>query len=185
MKHYRGYSGSVGDLAICKSAGFVIGLLAGGTLNFALALPFAAIGYMAGNLFYSVIYIIKTIFIFLFEGVSDATEALSKGDPGRDRAENNNPESQFKLACRYLDGNGVPKDINQAVYWWRQAAERGHAMSQFNLAECYVCGTGVEKDLHQAAYWYGKAAELGYEPAQTALKSLVKSSFGKPSTVGE
>ena len=78
MKHYGGYSGSVGDLAICKSAGFVIGLVAGGTLDFALALPFAAIGYMAGNLFYSVIYIIKTIFIFLFNGVSDASEALSQ-----------------------------------------------------------------------------------------------------------
>jgi len=31
------------------------------------------------------------------------------------------------------DGNGVAKDAEQAVSWYRRAAEAGHAVAQFNL----------------------------------------------------
>jgi len=40
-------------------------------------------------------------------------------------------------ACATLNGDGVAKDAEQAVSWYRRAAEAGHAAAQFNLGICY------------------------------------------------
>jgi len=40
-------------------------------------------------------------------------------------------------AYRYVNGDGVAKDAEQAVSWYRRAAEAGHADAQFNLGICY------------------------------------------------
>jgi len=36
-------------------------------------------------------------------------------------------------ACCYYNGDGVAKDAEQAVSWYRRAAEAGHTDAQFNL----------------------------------------------------
>jgi len=41
--------------------------------------------------------------------------------------------AQFNLGVCYADGDGVAKDAEQAVSWYRRAAEAGHAGAQFNL----------------------------------------------------
>ena len=72
----------------------------------------------------------------------------------------------------YENGNGVPKDYTQAVYWYRKAADQGEAIAQYNLGWCYEKGQGVTKDINQAVEWYRKAARQGYDNAQIALKRL-------------
>lgn len=79
------------------------------------------------------------------------------------------PEEQYNLACKYQGGDGVPKDVEKAVYFFRNAAEQGYATAQLNLGICYYKGQGVAKDLEQAAYWYRKAAEQGDAFAQRSL----------------
>jgi len=37
------------------------------------------------------------------------------------------------LGVCYVNGDGVAKDAEQAVSWYRRAAEAGHADAQFNL----------------------------------------------------
>jgi TPR repeat protein len=69
--------------------------------------------------------------------------------------------SQFKLGLRYKDGQGVPKDLQQAFRRFRKAAIQGHAEAQFQLAVCYQEGLGVPKDPGEAAKWYRRAAERG------------------------
>ncbi|MEG2219471.1 MAG: tetratricopeptide repeat protein, partial [Muribaculaceae bacterium] len=84
-------------------------------------------------------------------------------------AKQGNLEAQNFLGCCYSTGEGVAKDIEQAVYWFRKAAEQGFATAQFNLGLCYQSGDGVEKDFNQAVYWFRKAAEQGNAYAQCRL----------------
>ena len=68
-----------------------------------------------------------------------------------------------------MNGEGVAKDDEQAVFWWKKAAEQGHAEAQYKLGCCYDDGIGVDKDLKQAVYWWKKAAEQGDAEAQHNL----------------
>ncbi|MFC1835614.1 hypothetical protein ACFL2Q_12900 [Thermodesulfobacteriota bacterium] len=40
------------------------------------------------------------------------------------RAKQGDARSQYYLAGLCLDGKGVPKDLNEAVKWYRRAAEQ-------------------------------------------------------------
>ena len=51
---------------------------------------------------------------------------------------NNNPTNvneQYELGLKYLDGDGVPKDVKIANYWFAKASEQGHAGAQYILGE--------------------------------------------------
>ena len=92
--------------------------------------------------------------------------------------ESTDPEKQNSLGLKYDRGDGVPKDLTKAVYWYRKAAEQGYASAQNSLAVCYEFGKGVSKDLQQAFYWYRKAAEQGYATAQRNLADCYKNGEG-------
>ena len=87
---------------------------------------------------------------------------------------------QFQLGCRYETGDGVPKDLEQAVYWFRKSAEQGDAFAQFELGMCYQSGDGVPKDLEQAVKWYRKSAEQGNAFAQNNLGVCYEKGNGVP-----
>jgi len=78
-------------------------------------------------------------------------------------------DAQFNLGVCYANGDGVNKDAEQAVSWYRRAAESGHTGAQLNLGVCYVNGDGVAKDAVQAVSWYQRAAESGDTDAQFCL----------------
>ena len=50
-------------------------------------------------------------------------------------AEQGDASAQFNLGLMYDNGNGVPEDDRQAVFWYRKAAEQGVAGAQNNLGE--------------------------------------------------
>lgn len=52
-------------------------------------------------------------------------------------AEQGDADGQFALGVMYRHGEGVSKDMAQAVTWYRKAAEQGHASAQFNLGVMY------------------------------------------------
>lgn len=79
------------------------------------------------------------------------------------------PKEQYNLARRYHDGDGVPIDIEKAVYWYRKAAEQGYAEAQNSLGICYRNGDGVEYNSELGVYWYRKAANQGHADAQCNL----------------
>lgn len=84
-------------------------------------------------------------------------------------AEQGDASVQWILGFMYLNGEGMPQDYEQAVYWLTKAAEQGFAMAQFNLGFMYDNGEGVPQDYKQALDWYTKAAEQGLAEAQTNL----------------
>jgi TPR repeat protein len=72
-----------------------------------------------------------------------------------------------------MNGDGVSRNVAQAVTWFRRAAEQGHGLGQFNLAQAYRYGRSVPKDPAQALSWYRKAAEGGSSGAQIQLFDIL------------
>ena len=80
-----------------------------------------------------------------------------------DRAWQGDADAQVTLGGWYFSGQGVPKNADEAVRWWRQAAEQGHLAAQSGLGGRYLNGRGVERDEAEAFRWYRMAAEQGDE----------------------
>ncbi len=75
---------------------------------------------------------------------------------------------QEKLACCYHFGDGIEKDLQQAIYWYRKAALRGNSEALFGLGEVYYeMGHGTDKTNTKKCIRYElKAAEMGHVFAQ-------------------
>jgi len=46
-----------------------------------------------------------------------------------------NAEAQFYLGMMYFYGEGVEKDIDQAMEWWKKAMRQGHQDAAYRLSE--------------------------------------------------
>ena len=84
------------------------------------------------------------------------------------KANQGDADAQLNLGNRYYNGEGVPQDYKQAVYWYTKAAEQGYASAQFNLGLMYGNGQGVPQDYKQAYIWFSLAAANGEENAVKA-----------------
>ena len=80
-------------------------------------------------------------------------------DDLRQKAEAGDAEAQYNLGRTYYLGNGVPKDLTEAVKWYSRAAEQGFAPAQVNLGNMYSRGEGAPKDDTKAVKWIRKAAD--------------------------
>ncbi len=76
---------------------------------------------------------------------------------------------ELVTAIRYAEGDGVQKDLAQAVVWYKKSAEKRNKDAQFFLGCCYFNGEGVEKNAAKAVEWYRKAAEQGDAMSQHSL----------------
>lgn len=78
-------------------------------------------------------------------------------------------EAQFKVGVLFTNSKFRKPDLEQAVYWYKQAARQGHMLAQYNLGHQYLTGSGVQKSEKQAMQWWLKAAEQGHALAQFNL----------------
>ena len=99
-------------------------------------------------------------------------------DDLRKKAEQGEAEAQFWLGWKYLEGEGVAKDVAEAVKWFRKAADRGHVDAQSTLGVMYASGEGVTKDATEAVKWFRKAAVQGDLDAQRILGVMYVSGEG-------
>ncbi len=76
----------------------------------------------------------------------------------------------------YLRGDGVPKDMSEAVKWFQKAANQGNQNAQLLLGLSHAGGLGVLKDEIEGLAWLNISAVSGDEEAISRL--LKKSSFG-------
>ena len=79
----------------------------------------------------------------------------------RDAVAGGQPNAEYELAMRLLEGRGLPKDQPAASRWFERAASLGLAPAQYRLGSMYEKGIGVARDLADARRWYLKAAEAG------------------------
>jgi uncharacterized protein len=96
---------------------------------------------------------------------SDFATAFSKFN---NAALQGDARGQYQVGTMYGRGQGVPRDIKQATYWFSKAAEQGYANALVSLG-----GRCTDRrDLVHAMYWYNKAAEQGNATAQYELAFL-------------
>ena len=69
----------------------------------------------------------------IFSLAAGDTPTLAQISNWRKQAESGDAVAQNKLGLCYANGDGVPKDLSEAVRWYRKAAEQGHAPAQSAL----------------------------------------------------
>ena len=76
------------------------------------------------------------------------------------------------LAYCYKYGQGVEKNLPEAVKLYTQAAEKGNADAMYNLGWCHEYGLCGSVDVSEARRHYRMAADKGQPNAVTALARL-------------
>ena len=75
--------------------------------------------------------------------------------------------TKTNLAICYKKGIGTEADLDEALYWMREAAEEDEeATAQFNLGLWYLNGELFEQGDEMAIYWIEKAANQGHKYAK-------------------
>lgn len=95
-------------------------------------------------------------------------------------ADEGNPEALFILGTLYLDGDGVPRSMDDAFGCFREAAIRGETNSAFNLGLAAALGEDMPQSWSEASYWYSMAANSGHPKAMVQLGILYSTGNGVP-----
>lgn len=86
------------------------------------------------------------------------------------------PRAQYALGRMHEKAQGVDRDFEEALRWYRKSADQGHADSQYRIAVAYSFGLGgVIKDDATAAKWLHRAAENGHRKSQRLLARAYES----------
>mgnify|MGYP000861375074 CR=1 FL=1 len=96
----------------------------------------------------------------------------------RPLAEKGNAEAQFRLGCRYENGEGVKQDYAKAFAWYEKAALQNYAKAECNLGWLYENGNGVSQDFYKAFAWYERSARHGSVWGQVNLADLYEHGNG-------
>lgn len=96
----------------------------------------------------------------------------------RKAAEQGHPQSQCKLGVMYIEGRGVPQDIQAGLDWLRQAAIQDDAEAHSQLAKLYHSrsGTAEKENKTETVARLLRDAEQGDAEAQFQLGLLHNSS---------
>lgn len=90
--------------------------------------------------------------------------------------------ARYNLGVLYQQGLGVPKDMREAIKWYRAAADLGHPEARYNLGIAYIEGVGVPYDPVRAASYFEMAAAGGVTEAAYNLGLIHENGLlGKPS----
>jgi TPR repeat protein len=82
------------------------------------------------------------------------------------------PDAQVDLGVCYMNGEGVPKNVDRAVEWYRRAAAQADTWAWYLLGLCYRDGEGVGRNRRIATSWFNRAAAAGVREAATALDRM-------------
>ncbi len=94
-------------------------------------------------------------------------------------AEQNDSMGQYFLAQMYRQGEGVEKDPQKAIQWYRRAANQGNRLAQYNLGWIFEVGEDVPKAKNEAIKWYTLAAEQGDKYAPFNLGTIYYTGSGE------
>lgn len=90
----------------------------------------------------------------------------------KNKAEQGNAEAQYSLGVCYRCGDGVEKNLEEAIKWYKKAAEQGYAKAQYNLGICYYNGDGVIQNNVKALAWVSAAYANGDNEATKAMRVI-------------
>ncbi|MBL1275240.1 MAG: sel1 repeat family protein [Ectothiorhodospiraceae bacterium] len=87
-------------------------------------------------------------------------------------AKEGDPRSQYDLAIRYLKGDGIEKNVENAIKWLEKSVGQDYSHAQLKLGMLYQEGDKVEKDMDVAVEYLTMAAEQGNATAQYLLGNI-------------
>ena len=144
---------------------------------------------LSGRMGASKLESMKSIFLILLLGVGAALggdgqevleEKISYSLEMKQKAEAGDAEAQYALGVAYCRGNGVGRDLHEAVRWYEKSAEQGNDKAQCNLGIHRYKGEGGKRDLAQAVKWLLQSAERGNAKAQLWLGRCCYKGEGLP-----
>jgi TPR repeat protein len=91
-------------------------------------------------------------------------------------AESGGAEAQYLLGEAYDAGRLVPRDLGEAMKWYRRAAEAGYPEAQNSLGSALQ----AEKRYAEALVWYEKAAAQEHARSISSLAALYDAGLGVP-----
>ncbi len=99
----------------------------------------------------------------------------------RRAAEQGYAEAEQDLGAMYLQGSGVTRNVDQALYWFRRAARNGQACAQSALGDFLLTGgMEVPVNVSDAVKWLHLAAEQKSGRAHRYLAWYYRDGFGSP-----
>lgn len=88
--------------------------------------------------------------------MDEAMVAYRKGDFAEayrlwlPRAQAGEPEAQYRIGVLFDNGEGVDKDLDQALIWYRRAADGGYPDAQYAMGVHLERGDGIAQDFKAA-----------------------------------
>ena len=61
--------------------------------------------------------------------------------------------AEYRLGQKYFVGDGVQRDVNQAIVWFLKATDAGDIMSPYWLGMMYANGDGMPEDAAESVKW--------------------------------
>ncbi len=92
---------------------------------------------------------------------------------GKLRRHSADPELQYQIATRFYEGEGVEKNMVEAVAWYKKAAGLNHPRAQYRLGLMYEFGRGIPHDHGKAVEWLKKAEKSGIKEASGFLGQVI------------
>lgn len=78
------------------------------------------------------------------------------------------PFAQYEVGYDYEFGNGIEKNLQEAVKWYTTSANKGYKHAQYRLGIL----SEQSENISEALSWYKKAAFQGHEEAQKKVQEL-------------
>ncbi|BDT68000.1 hypothetical protein os1_21810 [Comamonadaceae bacterium OS-1] len=92
-------------------------------------------------------------------------------------------KAQFNLAGLYFEGQGVPRDVNEALRLTEDLMQKGVPAAWDNMGTYYMGGAGPLKASSTVAYaFWQRAAEMGSMSAQAYLGNKLHAGHDEPPT---
>jgi TPR repeat protein len=87
----------------------------------------------------------------------------------RDAAELGHARAAYELGLAYMEGRGVPEDLDLSAKWINRAADLGDPGAEFLVGSSFYGGIGVEQDIPRGLSFLERAADQGHPKAQFLL----------------
>ncbi|XP_043942492.1 DAP3-binding cell death enhancer 1-like [Protopterus annectens] len=81
-------------------------------------------------------------------------------------------DAQHITGQRYLQGAGIPRDEEAAMYWFRRAAEQGHPHASYNIAVGRLKNMTTEQEDWEIESLLSHAARHGVSEAWDVLEKV-------------
>ena len=109
------------------------------------------------------------------EAYARALGARAAGDPVaaaeylREAADLGHGQAAYELGLAYIEGSGVPKDLDLSARWINRAADLGDPGAEFLVGSAFYGGIGVDQDVARGLSFLERAADKGHPKAQFLL----------------